>query len=375
MWCEIACCMGLLSGTHGKKKPPKPVGRTGTVTAYDASKGAGLISGGRGDDFKFALVDWRENWLPLRGDAVKFIAVDNNAKDIFAASQPNDMGQRADRAGRAFSPPPDVTQAKPQPEVKKPDHMKQEKKHEEPEFKFGQVVEWRSVRKKGYISGGRGDDYRFGLRDWRGQQDPERGQKVSFFRIGDRAKDVAPETPTEDVDDQTSEEPQEHQPTDRTGLVVDYNRLFKRGSISGGRGDDYRFRWRDWRGDADPERGDEVKFVAIGDNAKDVFPIRPRLQTEAEDRGGRPNADDMTETHQRDSGDNRSDAPKDSPNLGANLTETEHSIEARPSGAAEKDAGDKPFDPEVRIPTDHRSKAEEVSGKKGGFFGRFSRRG
>ena len=57
MWCEIACCMGLLSGTHGKKKPPKPVGRTGTVTAYDASKGAGLISGGRGDDFKFALVD------------------------------------------------------------------------------------------------------------------------------------------------------------------------------------------------------------------------------------------------------------------------------------------------------------------------------
>ena len=301
--------------------------------------------------------------------------MDNNAKDIFAASQPTDMGQRADRAGRAFSPPPDVTQAKPQPEVKKPDDMEQQETNKEPEFRVGQVSEWGTVRKQGYISGGRGDEYRFGLRDWRGQQDPERGQKVGFYRVDDRAMDVVPATPEKETDDQPDDEPSEPHPADKTGLVVDFNGLFKRGVISGGRGDDYHFRWRDWRGQQDPERGDEVEFVAIGNNAKDVFPIKPRLQSEAEDRGDRPNAVDLTEAHQRDSGDNRSDTPSDSPNPGGHPTETEHSIEARPSGAAEKDPGDKPFDPETRIPTDHRSKAEEPSGKKGGFFGRFSRRG
>ena len=277
MLCEIALCVGIVSSFSSKpkdkRKIPKPVGRSGTVTLYDSKKHNGLISGGRGDDYGFALVDWREDYLPRRGDKVTFVAVGNQAKDIHSAGHPEKNRATASQSDtkryyeQRREPRPDAP--KPAVPAPKPVSVAPVK----PYSKEGTITEYNGFRNRGWLSGGEGDEYRFRLRDWRGEDEPTRGTAVKFIVVGNNARDVFPSSESKPQDADEDPEERKQAPSSKSGLVIDYNGFRKRGYLSGGEGDEYRFRLRDWRGEEPPTRGTAVKFIAVGKDARDVFPV------------------------------------------------------------------------------------------------------
>lgn len=303
MLCEICLCAGIVSSFSSKPKDkpkvPKPVGRSGTVTLYDGKKHNGLISGGKGDDYGFALVDWREDYLPQRGDKVTFVALGSHAKDIHASEAPNrkNTNERQSNGNRTVAghreARPDAPKPKPPPtNPKPPTPQPQPVSPVKPYSKEGTVTEYSGLKKRGFLSGGEGDEYRFRFRDWRGDDPPTRGTAVKFVVVDNKARDVYPIAESKSPDVEQDIEETRRTPSRKSGLVIDYNGFRNRGYLSGGEGDEYRFRLRDWRGEEPPTRGDSVEFIVVGNDARDVFPTAESKQHEpvheAEDKQHKP---------------------------------------------------------------------------------------